>query len=58
MDYSGKRLLHTPEGVRDIYGREYASKQMVQKLFGENYIVMVIRIFRRLLLNFLMYFSR
>ncbi len=35
MDYSGKRLLHTPEGVRDIYGREYASKQMVQKLFGE-----------------------
>lgn len=35
MDYSGKRLLHTPEGVRDIYGREYASKQMVQRLFGE-----------------------
>ena len=30
-----QRLLHTPEGVRDIYGKEYASKQTVQKLFGE-----------------------
>ncbi len=35
MGVSGKRLLHTPEGVRDIYGREYASKQMVQKLLGD-----------------------
>ena len=25
-----KRLLHTPEGVRDIYGREYASKLQVE----------------------------
>lgn len=31
----GKRLVHTPEGVRDIYGKEYASKQTVQKLFGD-----------------------
>lgn len=28
----GKRLVHTPEGVRDIYGKEYASKQNIQKL--------------------------
>ncbi|MCM1384649.1 MAG: ATP phosphoribosyltransferase regulatory subunit [Lachnoclostridium sp.] len=27
----GKKLLHTPEGVRDIYGREYA-----RKLWAEN----------------------
>lgn len=27
-----KRLVHTPEGVRDIYGEEYARKQKVQEL--------------------------
>lgn len=26
-----KRLLHTPEGVRDIYGREYAGKLAVEQ---------------------------
>ncbi|MDE7031042.1 MAG: ATP phosphoribosyltransferase regulatory subunit, partial [Lachnospiraceae bacterium] len=31
----GKRLVHTPEGVRDIYGKEYACKQNVQRLFGD-----------------------
>ncbi|MDE7322382.1 MAG: ATP phosphoribosyltransferase regulatory subunit [Lachnospiraceae bacterium] len=31
----GKRLVHTPEGVRDIYGKEYANKQNIQKLFGD-----------------------
>lgn len=31
----GKRLVHTPEGVRDIYGREYANKQNIQKLFAD-----------------------
>ena len=31
----GKRLVNTPEGVRDIYGKEYANKQNIQKLFGE-----------------------
>ncbi|MBO5145147.1 MAG: ATP phosphoribosyltransferase regulatory subunit [Lachnospiraceae bacterium] len=31
----GKRLVHTPEGVRDIYGKEYANKQNIQRLFGE-----------------------
>lgn len=31
----GKRLVHTPEGVRDIYGREYANKQNIQRLFGD-----------------------
>ncbi len=35
MDFKGKRLVHTPEGVRDIYGSEYANKQNIQKLFGE-----------------------
>ena len=24
------RLLHTPEGVRDIYGKEYAKKLAVE----------------------------
>lgn len=33
MDYLGKKLLHTPEGVRDIYGQEYAKKLTVQELF-------------------------
>lgn len=35
MDFKGKQLLHTPEGVRDIYGREFANKQNIQRLFGE-----------------------
>ena len=26
-----KRLLHTPEGVRDIYGKEYARKLLVER---------------------------
>lgn len=34
-DIMGKRLVHTPEGVRDIYGKEYANKQNIQKLFGD-----------------------
>ena len=39
------RLLHTPEGVRDIYGKEYARKLAVE-------------IFRHPPLNFSMYFPR
>ena len=35
MDFRGKRLVHTPEGVRDIYGKEFANKQNIQRLFGE-----------------------
>ncbi|MBQ7945059.1 MAG: ATP phosphoribosyltransferase regulatory subunit [Lachnospiraceae bacterium] len=31
----GKRLVHTPEGVRDIYGAEYANKLNIQNLFHE-----------------------
>lgn len=31
----GKRLVHTPEGVRDIYGKEYANKQNIQRLFSD-----------------------
>lgn len=30
MKHMSKKLLHTPEGVRDIYGREYARKLEVQ----------------------------
>ena len=26
-----RKLLHTPEGVRDIYGREYAGKLFVEQ---------------------------
>ena len=26
----GKRLLHTPEGVRDIYGEEFVQKLNIQ----------------------------
>lgn len=32
----GKRLLHTPEGVRDIYGREYAGKLYVEGRLKES----------------------
>lgn len=35
MNFMGKKLVHTPEGVRDIYGKEYANKQNIQKFFGE-----------------------
>ena len=35
MDFNGKRLVHTPEGVRDIYGAEYAKKLQIQQLFHE-----------------------
>ena len=28
----GKQLLHTPEGVRDVYGTEYEKKLKVQNL--------------------------
>lgn len=31
-----KRLLHTPEGVRDIYGREYARKLYVERRLRES----------------------
>ena len=31
-----KKLLHTPEGVRDIYGKEYARKLEVQKKLHES----------------------
>ncbi|MBE5883399.1 MAG: ATP phosphoribosyltransferase regulatory subunit [Lachnospiraceae bacterium] len=30
-----KRLLHTPEGVRDIYGKEYARKLYIEKKLHE-----------------------
>ena len=32
----GKRLLHTPEGVRDIYGQEYARKLQVEEKLHES----------------------
>ena len=30
-----QRLLHTPEGVRDIYGKEYAKKLVIEELLHE-----------------------
>ena len=30
-----KKLLHTPEGVRDIYGKEYAEKLLVENKLHE-----------------------
>lgn len=35
MEFMGKRLVHTPEGVRDIYGAEYVNKLNIQNLFHE-----------------------
>lgn len=32
----GKQLLHTPEGVKDIYGEEYAKKLEVERWLHEN----------------------
>lgn len=34
-----KKLLHTPEGVRDIYGKEYARKLVVEKKLHEQIAV-------------------
>lgn len=31
-NYMNRQLLHTPEGVRDIYGKEYAGKLAVEEL--------------------------
>ena len=33
---TGKQLLHTPEGVRDIYGEEYNKKLEVENRLHEN----------------------
>ena len=33
-----KRLLHTPEGVRDIYGKEYAKKLYIENKNNKNRI--------------------
>ncbi len=35
MDFTGKRLVHTPEGVRDIYGAEFAAKLNIESLFHD-----------------------
>lgn len=32
-----KKLIHTPEGVRDIYGKEYASKLSIEKNIWEKF---------------------
>ena len=31
-----RRLLHTPEGVRDLYGKEYAEKLYVENRLRES----------------------
>ncbi len=35
MDFKGKRLVHTPEGVRDIYGDEKAARNIVEHLLQD-----------------------
>ncbi len=35
MDFTGKRLVHTPEGVRDVYGAEFAEKLNIQTLLHD-----------------------
>lgn len=35
MDFTGKRLVHTPEGVRDVYGAEFAAKLNLQNRFHD-----------------------
>ena len=32
-----KRILHTPEGVRDIYGQEYAKKLAVEEQLHQSF---------------------
>lgn len=34
----GNNLLHTPEGVRDIYGKEYAKKLALEKILREKLV--------------------
>ena len=34
-DDMSQKLLHTPEGVRDIYGKEYAGKLHVERQLRE-----------------------
>ena len=47
-----KVLLHTPEGVRDVYGKECAVKLTIEnsinKVFNKN--VMILRILRNVIL--------
>ena len=35
MEQNSKKLLHTPEGVRDYYTKEYAEKQYTDAEFEE-----------------------
>ena len=51
-----KDLLHTPEGVRDIYSTECAEKKVIEnRLHDVCASYMDIMIYRHLLLNSLMY---
>ena len=38
-EFSTGRLLHTPEGVRDIYGAEYAKKRTVTDCIRKNMLL-------------------
>lgn len=46
------RLLHTPEGVRDIYGKEYARKLAVEQKLQNAIHCLDMKIFRHPPLNF------
>lgn len=47
-----RQLLHTPEGVRDIYGKEYANKLSAEKRSKNSLIYTGIRISKPQPLNF------
>ena len=50
-----KQILHTPEGVRDIYNGECRRKQFIQDQLHQVLLSMDMRIFRHRHLNFSMY---
>ena len=53
-----KVLLHTPEGVRDVYGKECAVKLTIENSINKVLIYMDIIIFKHQLLSFLIFSVR
>ena len=54
-DNMEKVLLHTPEGVRDVYGKECAVKLTIENRLTKFLIYMDIIIFKHQLLSFLIF---
>ena len=53
-----KELIHTPEGVRDIYGTEYAEKLAILRKIQDTVYLTAMRAFRHPPLNILTFFPR